>query len=355
MIRLKIDNRDVEIPDGSTVLDAAETLGIEIPTMCHLRGQQQFTSCMVCMVHDKTSDRLLPSCSALAGNGMDIVTDSDKVIESRKMAIELLLSDHVGDCEAPCHRVCPAGINIPRLIRHIIEGQVDMAAAEVVTATGQSSNPCIDCKMPCEKACRRRQHDNSVSISLLVKYALDESSAAAKDSVNKGETAVSEKKIFNCNMGKLLEGEMNTFLENASTNPRTEPANGQAEGFTEHEAVNEAKRCLHCDCRKQDSCKLRNYATVYDAQQRRYSITGRKPFRQIRQHTEVVYEPEKCIKCGLCVRITEQDADELGLTFIGRGFDVQVGVPLNKTLETALKKTSSACVKACPTAALAFK
>jgi NADH dehydrogenase/NADH:ubiquinone oxidoreductase subunit G len=66
----------------------------------------------------------------------------------------------------------------------------------------------------------------------------------------------------------------------------------------------------------------------------------------------VVYEPGKCIKCGICVRLTAQYREEFGLTFIGRGFDVKIGVPFNKDLKTGLAKTARLVAEACPTGAL---
>jgi len=69
----------------------------------------------------------------------------------------------------------------------------------------------------------------------------------------------------------------------------------------------------------------------------------------------VVFEPGKCILCGICVKLTEMAREPLGLTFIGRGFDVRIGAPLNASIEEALKKTADECVKHCPTGALAWK
>ncbi len=68
-----------------------------------------------------------------------------------------------------------------------------------------------------------------------------------------------------------------------------------------------------------------------------------------------MYEPGKCIKCGICVRITEKAGEKLGLTFVGRGFDVRVAVPFDDSLEAGLTKTAKECVAACPTGALAMK
>jgi ferredoxin len=157
-------------------------------------------------------------------------------------------------------------------------------------------------------------------------------------------------KQFNSKIGRLLDGELAEFLKEADDIPRTVPS---ANIFSPDEAQRESQRCLHCDCRKADSCKLRDLSTDYQAEQRHFKPDQRNPFIQTRQHAGVIYEPEKCIKCGLCVQITKRDAEPLGLAFIGRGFDVRIGVPFNEPLTAALTKTAEACVAACPTAALA--
>jgi NADH dehydrogenase/NADH:ubiquinone oxidoreductase subunit G len=69
----------------------------------------------------------------------------------------------------------------------------------------------------------------------------------------------------------------------------------------------------------------------------------------------VIFEPGKCIDCGLCIQIAAAAGETLGLAFVGRGFDVRVAVPLDHSLEAALQKVAAQCVAACPTAALAWK
>jgi len=68
----------------------------------------------------------------------------------------------------------------------------------------------------------------------------------------------------------------------------------------------------------------------------------------------VIYDPGKCIACGICVQITSNAGEELGLTFIGRGFNMRVGVPFDRPIEEGLRKVAAQCVSACPTGALAF-
>ena len=121
MVTVTINDRKVSLAPGSTILDAARELGIEIPTLCFLREYEPYTSCMICIVHDIDSDQLLPSCSARVVEGMRIETENEKIQTARKDTLDLLLSEHVGNCEAPCLRSCPAFMNIPLMIRKIKE------------------------------------------------------------------------------------------------------------------------------------------------------------------------------------------------------------------------------------------
>ena len=71
--------------------------------------------------------------------------------------------------------------------------------------------------------------------------------------------------------------------------------------------------------------------------------------------SSIVYEPLKCIKCGICVRMTSKYQEEYGFSYIGRGFDVVIGVPFNESVESGLAKTAEIVAKACPTGALSVK
>jgi NADPH-dependent glutamate synthase beta subunit-like oxidoreductase len=168
-----------------------------------------------------------------------------------------------------------------------------------------------------------------------------------------GERVTGPAKTFNSRMGKLDNGEMAVFLPSASSEPRRRPS-GPMAGFTTEEARAEALRCLRCDCRKPDSCLLRQYAQLYDARQARYKAERRR-FVQQMQHPDVIYEPGKCIDCGICVQIASASQEKLGLTFVGRGFDVRVAVPFGESLAEGLRIAAAQCVAACPTGALAFK
>jgi len=128
MIELKINGLPARVDEGTTVLDAAEEVFVEIPTLCHLKGLESETSCMLCVVKDVATGRLIPACSAKAADGMEIDTECDEVQSARRDILNLLLSEHVGDCEAPCTRICPAHLDIPLMLREIERGNMESAA-----------------------------------------------------------------------------------------------------------------------------------------------------------------------------------------------------------------------------------
>ncbi|MBI4564003.1 MAG: (2Fe-2S)-binding protein [Planctomycetes bacterium] len=353
IITCTINGNPVGVPPGTTILDAASTIGVFIPTMCFQAGLEPTAACRICLVKDEAANTFVPACAARAEAGMRVTTENDDIRRVRKFTLELLFSDHVGDCEAPCRLACRAGIDIPLVIRRMVESDLEQAVHALIESAGSADDPCSTCESECEKACRRGRHDAPLSIRHLMRYVWEfgvESGWA--DSVT--PRASSERgKRFRCSMGGLKKGELEEFLKDASPAGRIEPAREPAEGYSNLEARSEASRCLQCDCRKAQTCRLRRHADGYGVRQRAYPPEERSRFRRIRHHG-IVYEPEKCIKCGLCVAITEGKREALGLTYIGRGFDVEIGVPFDGTLSAAMATTAAECVGACPTGALAF-
>jgi NADH dehydrogenase/NADH:ubiquinone oxidoreductase subunit G len=114
-------------------------------------------------------------------------------------------------------------------------------------------------------------------------------------------------------------------------------------------------RCLHCDCRAIDDCKLREYSYQYNADQKRFKTSERRNITKQMNHDLVVYEAQKCIKCGICVRLTEKYGEKFGFTYIGRGFDVEIGVPFNEELKDGLTKVAVKVADGCPTGAISLK
>jgi len=98
MINLKINDHPVSVAEGTTVLDAAKTLGLNIPTLCNHQDLCVAGNCRVCVVEQKNARTLIASCSMPASEGMEIYTNSLKVRNARKHIVELLLSEHRADC-----------------------------------------------------------------------------------------------------------------------------------------------------------------------------------------------------------------------------------------------------------------
>ncbi len=173
MITLTIDNQKVQVPPGTTILEAAQTQGIHIPSLCFADGYKPTTSCMVCVVRVEGLKTLVPACGTQVAQNMIVATQTEEVQKARKTAIELLLSDHVGDCEGPCEVGCPANMDIPKMIRQIASGDLPGA---IRTVKKDIPLPAIlgrICPAPCEKVCRRAQADEAVSICLLKCFVAD--------------------------------------------------------------------------------------------------------------------------------------------------------------------------------------
>jgi len=527
MIKLNIDNQNIEVAQGESVLDAATKLGIEIPTMCF--GDKSFgnhPSCMVCVVKDAKTGKLFPSCAMPAQEGMQIVSSDDQVKEARREALELLLSDHVGDCEAPCRPSCPAFMDIPKMNRLIAEEKFAEAHSVVKEDIALPLILGYICPAPCEKACRRNSVDEAISICHLKQFVAAEDFDATNNFLPKKKTntgkriaiigsgpaglsaafyalrqghncdvydknekiggalayeileiqlpklalqqevdliktyganfimgteitkerfeneikpnydaiilatgnyfgskvedfgfdagksgiqidkdnytinnqgvfacgnivrerrmsinSVAQGKIaalsadqflrgqkvekparkFNSKFGKLYSSEVAEYLKEClddlgeSINERQISPQGKLGILTKEQAVIEAKRCLHCDCRALDDCKLRDLSDLYDAKQNHFAFAERKTIKKYFTHKSIVFEPEKCIKCNLCVEIAQREGEEIGFTTVGRGFDVEIRVPFNKSISEALKTAAIKCAIACPTGALSEK
>jgi len=521
-LTITIDGKAVPVSPGETVLQAARRTGLDIPTLCHLEKCGPLTSCLVCLVKVASNGqgRLVPSCATPAVPGMVIESETEEVHEARRTALELLFSDHVGDCLSPCHRLCPLQLNIPVMIRQIEAGSLDEAAATMRQALPLAGVLGRLCHHPCEQGCRRGVFDEPAAIRemerFLTEHDFQQDSrqaraslaarapasrqsvavvgagpaglAAAHDLARRGHavtvidrnakpggklrevaegelpSAVLEAEVallagmgidfktgielgnqvtldglrrgfdailitvgelakddgqklgvplagavvkadpstcrvsppnifaagacvkpvkqvvralaegraaaecvhrhlrgqpprrpekpFSSVMGRLEPGELREFLRGASQEHSVLPCD-RCSGINRGQAAQEAARCLHCDCRSSGHCLLQHYAQVYGADASRFRAE-RRPFSQQLQPGGVIFEPGKCIVCGICVKLTELAAEPLGLSFVGRGFDMRVAAPFGRSIEEGLGAAAEECVRHCPTGALAF-
>jgi formate dehydrogenase major subunit len=178
MVTLTIDGRDIAVEDGTTILDAAQRLGLRIPTLCHVEGFEPSASCFLCAVQIEGRVVLAPSCATPAVNGSVVHTNSDEVRRSRRMALELLLSDHAGDCVGPCKTGCPAGFDIPGFITELAAGTVRRSAEIACDFLTLPAALGRICPRLCEQRCHRCESGDALSVGGLHRFAADRDMAS---------------------------------------------------------------------------------------------------------------------------------------------------------------------------------
>ncbi len=163
MVNLKINGIPVTAPKGATVLDAAKEAGIDIPTLCYLKEINEIGACRLCLVEVSEGGRpfrMVTSCVYPVTEGMEVITNSPKILASRKTNLELLVSNHNKQClscvrSTTCElqRLCQEyGVNENRFKGAMTQSCIDDSSASIVRDTSK----CILCRR-CVAACRNMQ------------------------------------------------------------------------------------------------------------------------------------------------------------------------------------------------------
>ncbi len=172
-IQVSINGTSCSVLEGSTILEAAREQGISIPTLCHDPRLESYGSCWVCVVKVEGAKGFVPSCATKVRQGMKIITDDDEVLAARKMAFELILSNHYGDCKAPCTLACPSNIDVQGYVGLISHGK-SAEALRLIKKDNPFPAVCGRvCPRPCEEACRRNLVDEPVAIDYLKRHVAD--------------------------------------------------------------------------------------------------------------------------------------------------------------------------------------
>ncbi len=179
-VNIIFNGKEMKADDSMTILEFAKTQGIEIPTLCYDNRLDPYGSCFVCVVEVKGARTLNPACSTKLREGIEIQTNSEKVMESRKTALELLLSNHYGDCIAPCKAECPAHCDIQGYVGLIANKKYDDAIKLIKQSIPMPASIGRVCPKFCEKKCRRQNIDESIAIDNLKRFVADKDLAKDK-------------------------------------------------------------------------------------------------------------------------------------------------------------------------------
>ena len=161
MPTLTINNTPVEVSEGTTILSAAKTIGVRIPTLCFVEGLQAIGACRVCVVEVEGARNLVASCSMPVSEGMKVMTNTRKVREARRAVVELLLSEHNGECQT-CDRnedcelqalAAELGIRDISYSGEKTKGRIDSSTPALMRDSGK----CIKCRR-CVSVCAETQH-----------------------------------------------------------------------------------------------------------------------------------------------------------------------------------------------------
>ncbi|ASB49722.1 NADH-dependent [FeFe] hydrogenase, group A6 [Alkalitalea saponilacus] len=169
-VTLKIDSISVSVKQGTSLLDAARSINIKIPTLCHHEDLCVAGNCRVCMVEQKGSDRLLPACAIPASDGMEIHTNSMKVRNARKQILELLVSEHRAECTT-CYK--SGNCELQELSHEYILGEnafinlipfkeytIDYYSPSII----KDDSKCIRCQR-CVRTCDQLQNIGALTVS----------------------------------------------------------------------------------------------------------------------------------------------------------------------------------------------
>jgi formate dehydrogenase major subunit len=178
-IEITLDGKKILVEPGKTILEVAESRGIRIPTLCNDPRLEPYASCWVCLVKVERAKGFVPSCGTKVAPGMVITTGSPDVMAARRMAMELLLSNHYGDCKAPCTLTCPSNIDIQGYLGLVANGK-HAEALELIRR--DNPMPAVIgriCPHPCEEKCRRSLVEEPLAINTIKRFVADAEAATA--------------------------------------------------------------------------------------------------------------------------------------------------------------------------------
>jgi formate dehydrogenase major subunit len=172
-LSINIDGKERTGFAGQTILDVARENDVFIPTLCYDGRTEIYGACGLCVVEAEGNPKLLKACATEIAEGMIIRTGTPRVVESRKTMLELLLSNHAGDCRPPCVLACPAQTDCQGYVGLVANGKFAEALELVKEKIPLPASIGRVCPHPCEDKCRRGLVDEPVGIAWIKRFAGD--------------------------------------------------------------------------------------------------------------------------------------------------------------------------------------
>jgi formate dehydrogenase major subunit len=173
-VNLTINGKKITTVKGKTILEAVHENNLDtIPTLCYDKRIEPYGSCFLCVVEVEGMNKLVPSCATPVNEGMVIHTNNEKIRESRKSVIELLMSNHYADCIGPCINNCPASVDAQGYLALIAMGRYEEALKLIKLTNPLPLSIGRVCVRNCEEVCRRCYVEDAVGINFLKRFVSD--------------------------------------------------------------------------------------------------------------------------------------------------------------------------------------
>lgn len=192
-IKITVNGKEITGQSGDSILEIAAQNGIEIPNLCYNKNLKIYGACGLCVVEAEGVSKLLRACATVATDGMVISTNTPRVKRARTVALELLMSDHAGDCKGPCSLNCPAHTDVQGYLKQIALGNDKEAVKIIKEKIPLPASIGRVCPHPCEEHCRRKFVEEPLSVAYLKAFAADNDLASAEP--YKPETAKATGKV----------------------------------------------------------------------------------------------------------------------------------------------------------------
>ena len=174
IVNIFINGKECKADTEKTLLDNILDNGINLPHLCHNKEIESYGGCGLCLVMVEGINKPLRACSTTVNEGMKVTTSTPALEKSRKVSLSLILSDHSGDCKAPCFKACPTHQDIQAYVGLIANGETEEAIKIIKKDNPLPRSIGRVCPHPCEEACRRNHLEGAVSICSLKRFAGDE-------------------------------------------------------------------------------------------------------------------------------------------------------------------------------------